>query len=75
MKEWDNDKHEEALERRRNKKFDRYKFAVKHGKTDNNGKVIKLTKEAVRKNEDNSIGFVELLNEEISELQKELQGE
>lgn len=22
MKEWDNDKHEEVLERRRNKKFD-----------------------------------------------------
>lgn len=41
MKEWDNDKHEEALERRREKKFDRYKYAVKHSKTDNNGKVIK----------------------------------
>jgi hypothetical protein len=26
MKEWDNDKHEEALERRRNKKFDRGKY-------------------------------------------------
>ena len=33
MKNWDNDKHEEVLERSRQKKFDVYKYALQQGKT------------------------------------------
>ena len=55
MKEWDNDRHEEALERRRNKKFDLCKFAAQQGKTGNDGKVIITVSELKKLKEENLI--------------------
>lgn len=66
MKEWDNDKHEEALERRRWKKLDNFKCAVEQGKIE----VVTLTQKAIRKNEDNCGSFVDLLKEEMAQLEK-----
>ena len=70
MKEWDNDKHEEALERRRWKRLDNFKYAVEQGKTNDNGKVVTLTQKAIRKNEDNCGSFADLLKEEMAQLEK-----